>query len=147
MAVTLVIALAGCSASEVSPSTSPAAPAPSASAPAPTTAPVLDPAESATENLPYFDFISQNVLTANPEAGGRDFIDALAVGGFDKTQMELTPDRTTVDLAADSVLFSVRFNSECLVGQSGAATGYHSYVAPILASGTCLVGTTRPIDW
>ena len=88
------------------------------------------------------------VVAANASAGGRDFIDALVAAGFDKSQMEVTADRTTVDLQADSVQFAVLFGGECLVGQYGPASGgYHSAVRPALGTGGCLVGETRPIDW
>ncbi len=44
--------------------------------------------------------------------------------------MQVTADRTTVDLQADSVQFAVLFEGECLVGQYGPASGgYHSAVA------------------
>lgn len=113
-------------------------------APDPTLAPKL----SASENLDYFDFVAAGVLKANASAGGASFIDALITGGFDKKTMEVTFDRTHVDLAADSIQFSVRINDECLIGQTGPATkGYHSMVADVLGSGTCLVGGTRQIDW
>lgn len=123
---------------------------PSAGQPAETAEPVpsLRPELSAAENLAYFDFIAAAVLKADPNAGGRDFIDALAAGGFDKTQMEVTFDRTAVDLAADSIQFAVRFNGECLIGQNGPASdGYHSIVAPLLGTDRCLLGATRQIDW
>jgi hypothetical protein len=142
--------LAGCSASEPRPQgfagateaagvTPPAVPTPSST---------LRPALSAEENLSYFDSIATAVLTADSKAGGRAFIDALAAGGFDKGQMEVTFDQTATELDADSIQFAVRFNEECIVGQTGPASkGYHSMVAPILGTGTCLVGATRQIDW
>jgi len=103
---------------------------------------------SAAENLAFFDAVNLGVVSADSEAGGRDFIDALTVAGFDRSQMQVTADRTTVDLAADSVQFAVLFNGECLVGQYGPASGgYHSAVRPALGTGGCLVGQTRPIDW
>ena len=95
-----------------------------------------------------FDAVNLGVAAANASAGGRDFIDALVTAGFDKSQMEVTADRTTVDLQADSVQFAVLFSDECLVGQYGSASGgYHSAVRPALGTGGCLVGETRPIDW
>jgi hypothetical protein len=60
--------------------------------------------------------------------------------------MELTPDRTAADLAADNIQFSVRIGDECLLGQFGN-TGYVSAVGDVLSTGRCLVGKTRPIDW
>jgi hypothetical protein len=42
----------------------------------------------------------------------------------------------------------VNVADECLIGQNGPASdGFHSVVAPLLSTGLCLVGTTRPIDW
>ena len=150
--VAIIIGVAGCMTPTPDPTPAPTTPtttAPPASAsPEPSTAPALRPELSASENLAFFDSVGLGVIAANPEAGGRDFIDALVAAGFDKAQMQVTADRTTVDLQADSVQFSVLFQSECLVGQYGPKSGgYHSAVRPVLATGTCLVGLTRPIDW
>ncbi len=116
---------------------------------APTTStPTLRPHLAASENLGYFDAVNLAVIDANESAGGRDFIDALVSAGFDRSQMEVTADRTTVDLRADSVQFAVLFQGRCLIGQYGPASGgYHSAVRPALGTGGCLVGQTRPIDW
>jgi hypothetical protein len=146
----MLVGVAGCTAP------SPEAGATSATSPSSTVrptqsalpAPTLKPGLSAGENLTFFDFVNQGVVTANPDAGGRDFVDALVAAGFDKSQMEVTADRTTVDLTADSVQFAVLFQGECLIGQYGPASGgYHSAVRPPLGTGGCLVGQTRPIDW
>jgi hypothetical protein len=146
-AVTLAL-LAGCSAAE--PAAAPsgtATPAPSGSAPEETPPPLaLDPAGTAEQNKEFFDSVMNPFLTTSPESGGREIIDHLVAAGFDKAQMELTPDTTAVGLKADNFQFSVRMNDTCLVGQSGNV-GYHSLAAPILSTGTCLVGNTRAIDW
>lgn len=103
---------------------------------------------SAADNLPWFDEIGLGVVQGDSEAGGRDFIDALVAGGFDKTQMQVTRDETTQGTRADSLQWSVLFAGECLVGQYGPASGgYHGVVRPVLGTGGCLVGSTRPIDW
>jgi hypothetical protein len=145
----LVVALAACTGSppdQPSASASPSTPA--TTRPTPSAPPTLSPQLSASENLPYFDSVNTAVITGKADAGGRDFIDALVAAGFDKTQMEVTADRTTVDLQADSVQFAVLLQGECLVGQYGPASGgYHSAVRPPLGTGGCLVGETRPIDW
>jgi hypothetical protein len=145
----LVVGLAACSASPpAQPSASASPSTPATTRPTPSAPPTLNPQLSASENLPYFDSVNVAVVAANAEAGGRDFIDALVAAGFDKAQMQVTADRTTVDLQADSVQFSVLFQGECLVGQYGPASGgYHSAVRPPLGTGGCLVGDTRPIDW
>lgn len=149
----LVVGIAGCTpaapgGSGSTPSAS-ATPTPTDAAQTTPTAPqTLRPELAASENLAYFDAVNFGVIAANAEAGGRDFIDALTAAGFDKAQMQVTADRTTVDLQADSVQFAVLFQGECLVGQYGPASGgYHSAVRPALGTGGCLVGRTRPIDW
>jgi len=153
MAVLLGVSLAGCSGGTGDPRPSPTPTAPGATStpattPTPTAAPALSPAGGARENLDYFNTIVSALLAASPGADGRAYVDALAGGGFDKAAMEVGFDRTHADLAADSVQFSVRFGGECLIGQNGPASGgFHSTVAPLLGTGTCLVGATRQIDW
>jgi hypothetical protein len=149
----IIVGVAGCTAPAPSPTPQPASQTasarPTASAsPTPVAPPTLRTELSAEENLAYFDSVNLGVVAANSEAGGRDFIDALVAAGFDRSQMEVTADNTTVDLQADSVQFAVLFQGECLVGQYGPASGgYHSAVRPALGTGGCLVGQTRPIDW
>jgi hypothetical protein len=152
--ILLGLVLAGCSTTPPAAPKSPAIAVETRSAPsgaseqAAAPAPTLKPALSASENLAYFDSVATGVLAANPSAEGRAFIDALAAAGFDKTAMEVTFDSTAADLAADSIQFAVRFNGECLVGQTGPASGgYHSVAAALLGTGRCLVGATRQIDW
>ncbi|MDR6970317.1 DUF6993 domain-containing protein [Leifsonia shinshuensis] len=148
----VALGLAGC-AGAPAPSASPAAstavavpsPAPTASAPA---AIALVPGGTAEQNLPYFDQVNHATLAANPNAQGRDFIDALVAAGFQKSDMQVTVDTTTIGLKANSIQFSVRMGDTCLIGQNGAdAGGYWSEVVPVLSTGTCLVGQTRAIDW
>lgn len=143
------VSLAACAAA---PAATPTPTATSAATADPSETPVpepeLQPERDAAANLAYFDTIATAVVAADDNAGGQTFVDALVAAGFDKNQMEVTFDETTVNLAADSIQFAVRFNGECLIGQNGPATGgYHSAVTSILASGTCLVGATRQIDW
>lgn len=147
-----VLLTSGCSA--VAPSTDPPS-EPSAgatAAPTPTVTPppsdpvVLVPGGSAEENRTFFDTVNREVLAADPEAGGRAFVDALVAAGFPKGDMEVTEDTTAIGGDADSVQFSVRLGASCLIGQRGSS-GYASVVAPALGTGRCLVGETRDIDW
>ncbi len=114
------------------------------SGPAPT--PTLSPQGTAEENLAYFDYVNERLIAQNPSPNGRAFIDNLVAAGFDKSAMEVTPDTTAVNLQAANIVFSVRMGDGCLIGQDGD-TGYQSTVMPVLATGKCLVGKTRPIDW
>jgi hypothetical protein len=150
VAVVTAVLLSGCVGGTGAPSPS----APVTSTPTPTataTTPaviVFHPGGTAQQNLPFFDKVNRATLAAKPDALGRDFIDGLVAAGFTKTDMQVTADTTTIGLKANSIQFSVRMGSQCLIGQNGAdAGGYHSQVVPVLATGACLIGQTRPIDW
>lgn len=149
VAASLAVVLSGCTGS-AAPSASPSATttptaAPTSTAPA---AVAYVPGGTAQQNLPYFDKVNHATLAANPNAQGRDFIDALVAAGFPKADMQVTVDTTTIGLKANSIQFSVKLGDTCLIGQNGAdAGGYWSMVAPVLSTGNCLVGQTRPIDW
>lgn len=145
----IVLALSGCVGSSPAPSdsaTSPSAsPTPTSTTPAPI---ALVPNGTAEQNLPFFDKVNRATLAAKPNAQGRDFIDALVKAGFAKADMQLTVDTTTIGLKANSIQFSIRLGDTCLIGQNGAdAGGYHSMTTPVLSTGRCLIGDTRPIDW
>lgn len=145
--VLLAASLTGCSLFDgsESPATTPASTPTETSTPS-QSPPSLNPDLAASENLPYFDQVNAEVIAANPDALGGDFTSALVAAGFDPAAMEVTADRTSVDLEADSVQFSVLFQGECIVGQYGPKSGgYHSAVRPALGTGTCLVGLSQPI--
>jgi hypothetical protein len=112
----------------------------------PSAEPTLDTNGSALQNQDYFDSVNERLLKEEKAPDGRAFIDNLVEAGFDKQAMEVTPDRTAVDLAADNIQFSVKIGDGCLLGQYGN-TGYVSAVADVLSTGRCLVGRTRTIDW
>jgi hypothetical protein len=150
--LTVALALTGCTGGPAPTASQTAAPTvatATATPTAPTPAPIaLVPGGTAQENLPFFDKVNQATLAANPNAQGRDFIDALVAAGFTKADMQVTVDTTTIGLKANSIQFSVRMGDTCLIGQNGAdASGYSSLVAPALSTGACLIGDTRPIDW
>jgi hypothetical protein len=142
----LAVLLTGCSSPMQS---SPGAPDPAVfSTPTSTPAAAFDPNASADDALAFFDSVNASTLAADADAGGRAVLDGLAVAGFDKAAMEVTADQTTIGNAADSIQFSVRWGDSCLIGQNGSAVGgYHSTLAPVLGTGRCLIGSTRPVDW
>ena len=141
------LALSGCSPQSKPSVTTTSTSTPSASG-TPAVEPTLVPGGTAEQNLPFFDKVNRATLAAKPDAQGRDFIDALVAAGFTKTDMQLTVDTTTIGLKANSIQFSVKLGSTCLIGQNGADSGgYNSMVTPALATGSCLVGQTRAIDW
>lgn len=149
--MTTALLVAGCSGAPHPPETSTAtAPSRSASATAPPAPPaVLVPEGTAAQNLPLFTSVVESVWNSAGKVTGRAYVDALVAAGFDKSEMQVTADASTVGNAAESIQFSVRWNDgRCLIGQVGPATGDPvATVLPGLADGKCLLGKTRPIDW
>lgn len=109
-------------------------------------APRLDPAGTAQENFPYFNFVNERLFSANPGAKGQAIIDNLVAAGFDKAAMQVTPDTTVTRARSDSIQFSVAFDGSCLIGQTDG-TDYEGIIGQPLGNGACLIGKTRPINW
>jgi len=106
----------------------------------------LDLAGTAEDNRNYFGDTNKALIKRVDDPDGRAFIDNLVEAGFPKEAMELTPDRTTINAEVDQLMFSVRINGTCLIGQYGGGK-YHTGTGPLLADGRCLIGNTRDIDW
>jgi len=138
-----VTALAGCVPSAPTPTKSAAPVASGSATPAP---PTINLTGTANQNKPYFDMVNQKLIAAGGDLSGRPFVDNLVKAGYPKADMEVTPDRTAANLAADNIQFSIRLGTTCLIGQYGNI-GYASTVTKVLGTGRCLIGTTRPIDW
>ena len=151
-AVVACFALAGCGAAApgTAPTNEPPGPSSSSSAaPTPSSTPAeprLVPAGTARQNLAYFNQVNTALLGAQASAGGRAIIDNLVAAGFDKSAMQVTPDKTVYGHPADSIQFSVLLGDECLIGQTSGGS-YGSVVAPVLGTGQCLIGKTRQITW
>ena len=110
--------------------------------------PELVPDGDAAANLALFEHVVNAVWATEARAQGLAYIDALTAAGFDRTDMQVTEDTTTVGNPAESIQFSVRWgDDECLVGQVGPSTG-DPVVAVMeqLAEGRCLIGKTRDIE-
>lgn len=144
IAVTAAIAaglfLAGCS-SEPPPPDGDTVPSPTQEAP-----PSYVPNGTAADNQPWFDQVNLETLAQNSQASSQEMVNALVAAGFDKAAMEVTFDRTNVDLEADYLIVSVKIGDECLVGQR-SNRGYSSEIVPPLGTGKCLIGETQPITW
>ena len=139
--VLVAVALAGCTSGETAPS-----PVPTTDGATPAPEPTLTADSTTDEAKAFFDTTVSRHLDGGGAGDGRTIVDTLTAAGFDKAAMQVTPDSTSIGRAADTVQFSVLWGSDCLVGQTGA-TGFASEVAPVLGTGSCLVGTTRTIDW
>lgn len=108
----------------------------------------FDPDGSAEDNLGLFTKVVEKVWKSDDNVHGRAYVDALVDKGFDKDEVQLTSDVTTIDWPAETIMFSVRVGDGCLVGQVGPDTGDPvTTVEPVLADGVCMLGNTRDIDW
>jgi hypothetical protein len=144
-------ALAGCvqSNSAAEPS---ASPKPASASPIPTPSstsaaiPVYDPEGSAAQNLAYFNRVGHALLDHDEGADGQTIVNYFVAHGFDKKNMEITPDKTSIGLAAWNIEFSVKMNGTCLIGQAGNVK-FESTTAPVMSTGKCLIGQTRTINW
>jgi len=142
------LVLAGCSGDPMPTptqrSTASASPTPK---PSPTAAiPVFRPNGSAAANQQYFDYVNRTLASAQGMSSGRAIVDNLVAAGFTKTDMEVTDDTTALNIPVDAIQVAVRFKGECLIGQFSPA-GYTGILAPLLGTGTCLVGKTITINW
>lgn len=148
LTVLTVAALSGCSQAAPQPKVT-VIHSPVGASPSPTVAakPVYLAAGTAIENKPYFDLVNTAFFDANGSALGRQIIDNLVAAGFTKSDMQVTPDRTSIGSGTDSILFAVKIGTSCLIGQHGGG-GYSSTLAPVLTTGgPCLIGITRQINW
>lgn len=143
MLVAASLALVGCTASTPAPTPAPVEPSASSPTPKPTAAPepVFD--GTAADNKAFFDWVNEELIASGAALNGAAFVDNLEGAGFPRDVMEVTPDTTSIGIAADNIVFSIRFGEECLLGQWGNI-GYTSMVGPVLSTGRCLVGTERP---
>ena len=110
--------------------------------PTATPAPVLIPAGSATQNLPYFNYVIQQAIAKDPQLNSHDVAIIVSQSGFAANTVQFTFSRTAVGLVADSVDIAVLWAGQCLIGQYGPAVpDYHGIVLPALAQGGCLIGS------
>lgn len=142
VALVAALALAGCASQEAQPpAETTAAAEPTQAAPATFVA-----GGTASENKPIFDETNLQTIATNGSASSVEFVNGLSGIGFDKSAMEVTFDRTNVDLEADYIIVSVKIGEECLVGQRGPR-GYTSDIVAPVSTGKCLIGLTQPITW
>jgi hypothetical protein len=144
-----VLLLAGCV--QTLPSAAPptVAPTPTASSTA-SAIPTYSANGTASDNLAYFNKVGKALFSSSQGTAastqGELIVNWFVDHGFNKSNMEVTPDKTSIGLAAWNIDFSVRFGKTCILGQAGNV-GFQSSVVPVLATGKCLIGLTRPINW
>ena len=149
VAILVIAALAGC-VQDPGPTATPLpTPIPGSSS---TTAgvPTYNANGTASDNLAYFNKVGAELFASSQATAastqGELIVNWFVAHGFNKKNMEVTPDKTSIGLAAWNIDFSVKFGKTCILGQAGNV-GFQSSVVPILATGKCLIGQTRTIDW
>ncbi len=100
---------------------------------------------SAEDNLPYIDYVLTRAGAGTGLFGSLDAVAVLERAGFDREYIEVTSDRTALELAAESVTIAVIIDGECALGQ-WSSEWYSSAVTPLLGAGTCLLGDTLSLD-
>lgn len=112
--------------------------------------PVFVPDGGAEANTPVFLTTLTGVAEEAETIDGRMLVDTLTGVGFNRDNMQVSFDHSKTGLVADSLYVSVRFESECLIGQVDTASR-DVYVTVTEAIGPdeslCLIGVTRSIDW
>lgn len=143
LATASVLLLAGCTAPSPGPTDS--ARPPASQQPTPTPSPELGPVLDGTaeQNQAFFDLVNQELIESGTTLNGAAFIGNLEAHGYPRAAMEVTPDTTAIGIAADNIVFSIRFADSCLLGQWGNI-GYTSLVTDIPSTGRCIIGTPRP---
>ncbi|MEN9620589.1 MAG: hypothetical protein RL499_782 [Actinomycetota bacterium] len=113
--------------------------------PTPTEPPKLVADGTAGQNRPYVEFVMDRLITISPEMTSLEIADTLEAAGFARSTLQVTDYATRVGSRADSILFSILIDGECLLGQvaDGAVT---TTVSDVLGTGKCLVGRTASLD-
>ena len=144
-AVAVSLVLAGCVAPTEMPQPTTSASRSASPTPTPTVVPERVEGGTAGQNRPYVEFIVGGLVAANPQPASLQIVDTLVAGGFDRAAMEVTEDTTRVGSRADSILFSILIDGECLLGQV-ADGGVATSLGEVLGTGRCLVGRTLSLD-
>ena len=116
----------------------------------PESTPELIPDGTAAENLPYFTEVIRGYAAGEAPIEGEPVVNAVADAGFERTQMQVSFDRSETNLVADNIFVSVRIGTDCLIGQLVVeGREFVSRVEPALGPdrSICLLGETRIIDW
>lgn len=106
--------------------------------------PMLVEGGTAAQNQAYFDKVAFAYYQSSGMGSSQGAVDNLVAAGFRLQDIEVTQEKTAIDLDVDSRVFSVRLKGECLIGQY-QQSGYRSIVAPLLGTGDCLIGSTIPL--
>lgn len=144
-AMVTTLALAGCAPTSEMPQPTPSVTRSATPTPTPTVVPERVEGGTAGQNRPYVEYIIGRLVSIHPQPASLEIIDTLVAGGFDRAAMQVTEDTTRVGSRADSILFSILIDGQCLLGQvaDGAVA---TSLGDVLGTGRCLVGRTLSLD-
>ena len=97
--------------------------------------------------MPAFETAVTKGAAANTSDTGKNLVNALVAAGFPKEAMQVTFNKTKTGQDADSVIVSVMLEDSCLIGQRTPDGNTFTSLEQALATGGCLIGITRQIDW
>lgn len=144
-----VLLLTGCAHDDPEPMPTPTTTVSSTPKPTPSPTPSADPGfvegGTAGQNRPYVEFVIGALLESTPQPASLVIIDTLVGAGFDRAAMQVTADTTRVGDPADSILFSVLIDGQCVIGQV-AQGALQTELGDVLGTGRCLVGRTVSLD-
>ena len=140
----VIAALAGCTQPEPMPTPEPSVSSSATPSAEPTTPPVGANMEgTAADNQAFFDETNRALIDSGVALNGEAFVANLERVGYPRSAMEVTPDQTSIGIAADNIVFSINFGETCLLGQWGNI-GYTSLVTEVTSTGRCIIGTAHP---
>jgi hypothetical protein len=146
-AVAVSLVLVGCvtPAEMPRPTTSASRSASSTPTPTPTIVPERVEGGTAGQNRPYVEYVMGRLISVSPQMTSLEIADTLVAAGFDRAALQVTDHATRVGSRADSILFSILIEGECLLGQvaDGAVA---TSLGEVLGTGRCLVGRTVSLD-
>lgn len=105
---------------------------------------------SAEENLEYFTEVIRSYSEGDGPIKSHPIVDAIAEAGFNKSDMQVSFDHSKTGYDADSIFVSVKWGSDCLLGQLVFEDrSFAVDLAPAVGpdSNICLLGNTQPITW
>lgn len=110
----------------------------------PTAEPTLHPGGTAEQNKQYWDATIERYVSLVGIGTGDTLTSHLRDAGFDLSTVEMTYDVTAAGYAPESIEVSVRFGDECLLADVRNG-GWATSIGPVLGTGKCLIGSTRPV--
>lgn len=93
----------------------------------------------------FFNHVAGNVAGTG-SMDGAQYVQAFRDLGVPDDIIQVTSSDTTIGVPAESIQFSIRWGSTCIIGDVGHGS-FTSTVAPATHWESCLLGATRPLEF